>query len=367
MTLPASPDVLVVGGGVIGCAIARVLARRGRSVLLVDRGAIGGESSTAAAGVLSVGSGDAAGSSLALRRAGLGRFPALAEALRDETDIDVELHLDGVAILALDEAEAAAQRERVAERRAQGLRAEWLDAGALREAEPRANPAACGAALYPDDGRVTCERLVEALAEAARRKGATVVPGAEARAAERRGDWLVRVHASGTWITPRWVVLAAGAWAARIPGIAPELPVRPVRGQMLALRPPDGPLRHVLFHRDGCLTPRRSGEVLVGGTVEEAGFDKAVTAPGVLTLLDDVRRIAPVGLEWPIVRMWAGLRPAVPAGGPLIGRHPRVENLIVATGHYRNGILLAQVTAEAVAALVEGTAAPPEVAPFGLA
>src|SRR5262249_7778131 len=97
VTLPASPDVLVVGGGVIGCAIARLLARSARSVLLVDRGAIGGESSTAAAGVLSVGSGDAAGSSLALRRAGLERFPALADALRDETGIDVELHLDGVA------------------------------------------------------------------------------------------------------------------------------------------------------------------------------------------------------------------------------------------------------------------------------
>src|SRR5262249_61977944 len=119
--------------------------------------------------------------------------------------------------------------------------------------------------------------------------GATVVPGAEARAAERRGDRLVRVEAGGTWIRPGWVVLAAGAWTARIPGIAPELPVRPVRGQMLALRPPDGPLGHVLFHRDGCLTPRRSGEGLVGGTVEETGFDKAGTAPGGVTLVGDVR------------------------------------------------------------------------------
>jgi glycine oxidase len=175
------------------------------------------------------------------------------------------------------------------------------------------------------------------------------------------------VQANGTWITPGWVVLAAGAWASRIPGIAPELAVRPVRGQMLALRPPGARLRHVLFHRDGCLTPRPNGEVLVGGTVEDAGFDKAVTAPGVLRLLDDVRRIAPAGLDWPIVRLWSGLRPAVPAGGPLIGRHPRVENLVVATGHYRNGILLAQITAEAVAAVVEGTAMPPEVVPFGLA
>src|SRR5262249_56033488 len=101
---------------------------------------------------------------------------------------------------------------------------------------------------------------------------------------------------------------------------APERAGRPGRGQMLALRPPDAPLRHVLFHRDGCLTPRRSGEVLVGGTVEEAGFDKAVTAPGVLTLLDDVRRIAPAGLAWPIVRVWAGPPAARSHRGPPAGR-----------------------------------------------
>jgi glycine oxidase len=364
--LPAAPDVLVVGGGVIGCAIARAVARPRRSVLLVDRGAIGGEASSAAAGVLSVGSGDADGPGLALRRAGLLRFPALAAALREETGIDVELDLDGVMVLALHVEEAVAQRERTARRRTQGLRAEWLDADALRAAEPMANPAACGAGLYPDDGRVACERLVEALAEAARRRGASIVPGAEVHAAERRGDRLTRVQVADTWIAPGTIVLAAGAWAARVAGIAADLPVRPVRGQMLALRPPGPPPRHVLFHGDGCLTPRRGGEVLVGGTVEDAGFDKAVTAPGVLALLDDVRRIAPAGLEWPITRLWAGLRPGATDGGPFIGRHPDLRNLIVATGHYRNGILLAPVTADAVAATIEGTAMPAEVAPFGL-
>jgi len=136
-----------------------------------------------------------------------------------------------------------------------------------------------------------------------------------------------------------------------------------VRGQMLALRSPDAALRHVLFHGAGCLTPRHDGEVLVGGTVEDAGFDKAVTAPGVLTLLDDVRRIVPSALDWPITRLWAGLRPHAP-DGPLIGRHPRLENLIVATGHYRNGILLAPVTAEAVAAAIDGAPLPTEVGPF---
>jgi len=136
---------------------------------------------------------------------------------------------------------------------------------------------------------------------------------------------------------------------------------------MLALRPPDHPLHHVLWHGNGSLTPRRSGEVLVGGTVEDAGFEKAVTARGVLELIDDVRRIAPAGIGWAITRLWAGLRPGAPTGGPIIARHPDLENLVVATGHHRNGILLAPVTADAVAALVDAAPGPAEAAPFGVA
>jgi glycine oxidase len=365
--LPRTPDVLVVGGGVIGCAVARALAEPGRSVLLVDRGAIGGEASSAAAGVLSVASGDDDGARLALRRASLDRFPALAAALHEETGIDVELDLDGVLTLCLDDDDVAAQSAQIARRRAQGLRADWLDQPALHAAEPSATTAARGCALYPDDGRVACERLLEALAASARRRGAHLVPGAEVRGAERRGSRLLRVQVGDGTVSPARVVLAAGAWSPRIPGMAPALPVVPVRGQMLALRPPDRPVRRVLWHGNGSLTPRRCGEVLVGGTVEDADFEKAVTAQGVLELFDDVRRIVPAGLGWPIVRLWAGLRPGAPTGGPFIARHPELENLVVATGHHRNGILLAPVTVDAVAALVDEVPGPAEAAPFGVA
>jgi glycine oxidase len=367
VTLPPNPDVLVIGGGVIGCAIARALARPGRSVVVADRGAIGGEASSAAAGVLSVASGDDDGARLALRRASLARFPSLAAALRDEAGVDVELDLDGVVILCLDEADEAAQRAQIARRRALGLRAEWLDARALRAAEPSANPRARGAALYEDDGRVACERLVEALAASARHRGARVLPGMEVRSVERRGHRIHRVRVGGTSVSPGEVVLAAGAWSAGIPGIAPPPPVVPVRGQMLALRAPAATIRHVLFHRDGCLTPRRGGEVLAGGTVEDAGFEKAVTPAGIRRLLDDVERIAPSGLGWPLVRAWAGLRPGTSVPGPVIGRHAELENLVLATGHYRTGILLAPVTADAVAAVLDGAAVPREAAPFGAA
>lgn len=367
MTLPPNPDVLVIGGGVIGCAVARALARPGRSVVLVDRGAIGGEASSAAAGVLSVASGSDDGPRLALRRASLDRFPSLAAALRDETGADVELDLDGVLVPCLDEAAEAEQRAQIGRRRAIGLRAEWLDAAALRAAEPAANPLARGAALYAEDGRVASDRLVEALAASARLRGTHLLPGVEVQSVERRGDRIDRVRVGDATVSPGTVVLAAGAWSARIPGIAPAPPVVPVRGQMLALRSPAGAVRHVVFDGDGCLTPRRGGEVLVGGTVEDAGFEKAVTLAGIRRLMEDVERLVPAGLAWPVLRAWAGLRPGTSADGPVIGRHAELQNLVVATGHHRNGILLAPVTADAVAAMLEGAAVPREAAPFGAA
>jgi len=367
VTPPPNPDVLVIGGGVIGCAIARALARPGRSVVLVDRGAIGGEASSAAAGVLSVASGTDDGPRLALRRASLDRFPSLAAALRDETGADVELDLDGVLVPCLDEATETEQRAQIARRRAIGLRAEWMDSAALRAAEPAVNPQARGAALYEDDGRVASDRLVEALAASARLRGTHLLAGVEVRSVERRGDRIDRVGLGDATVSPGTVVLAAGAWSARIAGIAPAPPVVPVRGQMLALRAPAGAVRHVLFDGDGCLTPRRGGEVLVGGTVEDAGFEKAVTPAGIRRLMADVERLAPAGLAWPVLRAWAGLRPATTTPGPVIGRHAALENLVVATGHHRNGILMAPVTADAVAAMLEGAAVPREAAPFGAA
>jgi glycine oxidase len=365
VSVPPNPDVLVIGGGVIGCAIARALARPGRSVVLADRGAIGGEASSAAAGVLSVASGEDDGPRLALRRASLDRFPSLVAALRDETGADVELDLDGVLVPCLDDAAEAGQRAQVARRLQDGLRAEWLDAASLRAAEPSVNPRARAAAFYRDDGRVACDRLVEALAESARQRGARLLPGVEVRSVGRSGDRIDRVRLGDITVSPGAVVLAAGAWSARIPGIAPAPAVLPVRGQMLALRAPAGAVRHVLFDGDGCLTPRRGGEVLVGGTVEDAGFEKAVTPTGIRRLLDDVERIAPAALAWPVVRAWAGLRAGMSGPGPVIGRHAEIENLVVATGHHRNGILLAPVTADTVAALFDGVAVPREAAPFG--
>jgi len=346
-----TPDVLVIGGGVIGCAVARMLARAGRTVLLAERGALGGEASSAAAGVLAVASGsEPAGPRLEQRRRSLALHPALATALGEETGLDVGFARPGVVELALTDADARAAGARLAERRAQGFPVEWLDPVALRAVQPLASPAARGALYFRDDGLVEGVRLVAVLAAAARARGAELIPGAAVRGAERAGDRIVRVDVAGEWVSPGTVVLAAGAWSARVPDVAPRVPVAPARGQMLALRPSVPAGGPVLAAGDGYLVPAR-GEVLVGATFEDAGFEKAVTPSGVATLLGHVERMAPALRTAPIVRLWSGLRPHAAGGDPIVGRAPDTENLILACGHHRNGILLAPWTAETVAAL----------------
>jgi glycine oxidase len=211
---------------------------------------------------------------------------------------------------------------------------------------------------------VNSARLVAALAAAASARGAELVAGAAVVGAERAGDRIARVRVGAEWIVPQTVVLAAGAWAAHVPGIAPHLRVLPARGQMLALRPAAPLCRRVLSYADGYLVPCRSGEVLLGATVEQVGFEKAVTPGGLATLTAKLGALAPAGLDAPVVRHWAGLRPFALDGGPILGRPPGTTNLILACGHHRNGILLAPITAEVVKALLEGRPPGVDLGPF---
>jgi glycine oxidase len=363
VTIPRTPDVLVIGGGVIGCAIARELAAT-RRVLLVDRGPIGGEASSAAAGVLSVASGTDDDERLVLRKASLALFPDLADALRAETDVDVGLARPGVVTLAGTDMDAAAGVKRVAQRRSEGFRAELLDAREVTSLEPAANPALRGGVLFPDDASIVAERFVTALADSARRRGATLVPGAPVLDVERDGGRVARVRVGHEWITPSCVVLATGAWgASAIAGLDVGIDLVPVRGQMIALRPPRG-LGHVLTIGDAFLVPRAHGIVWVGATFEEVGFDKTVTAAGLSTLATHVERVAPTMLDVPIVHAWAGLRPFCRRGGPILGRPPGLDNVLVALGHHRNGILLTPLTAAAIRACADGVPPPLETTPF---
>ena len=359
-----TPDVLVIGGGGIGCAIAAETARQQRSVLLVDRGALGGEASSAAAGVLSVASGSEVDAArLLLRRASLQRFPVLAAELFARTGVDVGLSLAGAVEVCFTESEEATLRARAESRRAQGFGVEWLDRSTLRAAEPAVHREARAGCLFLGDGQVVSGQLLGALAAAARAHDAELVPGAAVLGSERIAGRVARVRIGPEWVTPEVVILAAGAWSPAVASLAPALPVAPVRGQMLALLPPAPLCTHVLSYGDDYLVPR-GNEVLVGATMEQVGFSNGVTPQGMSALGAKIARLAPAGLEAPIARTWSGLRPHAPGGGPLLGRSRELENLFIATGHHRNGILLAPITAAIIAALLEG--APPlvDVGPF---
>lgn len=351
------PRFAIVGAGVIGLATAWRLAQRGARVELFDAGEIPGglphAASWASAGFLAPTVDDRPGTRPldALNRLSAARWPAFAAELRAASGVDVALRTEGTLVVALDDADADALLAAFDAHVAAGAGTHrWLDAGAVVALEPELAGAVVAARWSGNDVQVDNRLLLEALAEAARRTDVRLRPRTPVSLDALRDDGYDAV------------LLAAGAWSGTIAGLPAPLPVRPVAGQMLALRmPPDAPLlRHVVLTPDVYLVPRRDGRLLVGATVEERGFDARLTAGGVHALLAGVRRALPAADALPIAELWSGLRPGSPNGAPLLGWLGGAGSRVaVAAGHYKNGILLAPVTAEAMAALLLGEA-PPE-------
>ncbi len=361
-------DLAVVGGGVIGLACAWRAARRGLRVCVVERHEPGRGATQAAAGILGPDSeAEPAAAALAeLGRRSLELWPGFAAELEQTTGCDVGFERSGTLAVALDRGELEAlERERDTLAKL-GLEARRLTADECRALEPGLAPTCAGGLLVPHEAQVDPRRLVAALLEAA------AAAKVELRAGVRVARPLVssgRVRgvelARGDRLEAERVLLAAGAWTGT-DGLAPRpLPVRPVKGQALRLRAAVGarPAVRMIRSERVYVVPRAAGEVVVGATVEERGFDTAVTAGGVLELLREACRVLPGLAELELVEVAAGLRPASPDNGPLVGE-TGLEGLLVASGHYRNGILLAPVTAEAVAEFLTGGAWPEVVAPF---
>ncbi len=360
------PDVLILGGGVIGCAVAYHLTRLSSlRVVLVERAGIGAGAANAAAGVLAVGSSRARGVLFDLRRRSAAMFPDLVAALHAETGMDARYVQRGLVELAFTTREAEALRRLCHRRRAQGFGAEWLDAGATRELEPDVSAQIVAGACFADDHTIDSERFTAALAAAARRRGAAVQLGTPVTAVETGRQRVLRVRAGAEWFSPGVVVLAAGAWSVEIARMLRlRLPLRPARGEMLALRPRSPlPLRTVAWG-DGYLVPRPDGELLVGGTHEET--DEAMpTARGAGILLRRALRMMPTLADATVSRSWAGVRPCPTIRRPLIGPARGFDNLLLATGHHRNGILLAPITGLLIAELLTERATSVALQPFG--
>ncbi len=348
-----SHDVIVVGGGAVGMAVARALAPE-RSVLLVERDRPGRQASWAAAGMLCPQS--EAEEDGALFRFGLdsmSMYPGWVSELRDETGIDVEYREDGVLVLASGAEEWDALGRRAAWQRRIGLDAELLDPDAVARLEPLLTLEVAGGFFCPGDHQVRPRRLLDALERSCMLRGVDVASGAGAAAVLAAGDAVRGVRVGTTEIHAPTVVVAAGAWSSSIDGLAPRVEIRPRKGQILSLRMPGPRVRRIVRWRHLYLVPRNDDALIVGGTDEDAGFDRNVTAGGVAALIDGARRMAAAVGAFPIEETWTGLRPMTPDGLPAIGE-AGPDGLYYALGHYRNGILLAPATAEIVRAALAG-------------
>lgn len=374
-----SPDVVVIGGGAIGCATAWELERRGLRVTVVERGTPGQEATWAAAGMLSpLGEASEDEAFLRLAVAGLDRYPRFAAALLAATGIEIEYRTNGKLHIALDADDDAVLNALLA--RGEAFGAERLSAPEARSREPALTDRLREAVFVRRDCSVNNRRLAAAVWSAAVGAGVEFRLGAEAkqiRTAREPGLRVTQVVlTSGESIATGHVVLCAGAWSGQIDGLPGPLPVHPVRGQMFAIKSNVLPgaftamgmlIEHVIMTADCYIIPRESGHIVVGATVEDVAFTPGPTPHGIGMLLAAAMRAIPAIGDLPLIETWAGFRPGTPDDLPILGTDPEVEGLHYATGHYRNGILLTPITAEAIADVITGSPPAVPLDRFGIA
>jgi glycine oxidase len=356
----ADAEVVIIGGGVIGLTIARALAQRGiRELMLIERGRLGTEASWAAGGILAPQvEVDHLDEFFQLACASRDLYPAFAESLKEETGVDVELDTTGTLCLGFTEKDEAELGRRYEWQQAEGLEVEWLTGDEARRAEPCVSAEVRCAVRFPRDFQIENRRLLDALVRANDELGMQLQTGSVVHAIRIKHDRVCGVETSNGFVEAPMVVVAAGAWASIIKSPDAKLPaitIEPVRGQMLCFEAHPQIARHVIYSSRGYLVPRRDGRVLAGSTAEHVGFDKRITVEGIAAIKSMAFEIAPGIAALPMIDSWAGFRPRAKDGLPVLGSCKEIAGLLYATGHYRNGILLAPITGKVIAdAMVDG-------------
>jgi glycine oxidase len=364
-----SYDAIFVGGGVIGLASAWSAARSGAHVCVLERERPASGATGVAAGMLAP-AGEASwgeDSLISFNLESLRRWPGFAEELEQASEIETGFAQQGALHVALDRDEAESLRRRYELHRRLGLDSEWLTGGACRKLEPGLATGVRGGAHVPGEASVDPRRVVAALLAALDRESVDVHTGAELTSAQRdNGLWRLETSDGPTFAAAN-LALTAGCWSGQLDWVPPESrpPVRPVKGEIVTLRgPADQPACERIVSGDRVyLVPRGDGRLVVGATVEEKGFDTTVTAGGIHELLREAYRVIPEIAELELVETSAGLRPGSPDNAPLIGMSA-TEGLLIATGHFRNGVLQAPLTADCVSALLAGENPPADLTPF---
>ena len=360
-------DVIIVGGGVIGCSIAWKLAQAGMKVTVFERGRVGCEASRAAAGMLSPqGESQTPGPFFDLCLRSRAMYRSFAEELNDASGIDVEYKDEGTLFVVL-QGEDDEEKTRWARWQLEaGLPLENVSADDLRKIEPAVTESATRAIFLPEEHQVENRRVMDALEVAMKRAEVELIEGAEVTALATEHGRVTGVVLPGRRLDAGAVIVAAGTWSS--PLLEPlglNVKVIPARGQMIAVRGPACPINRVLHSSRVYVVPRNDGRILIGATVEYAGFKKSVSVGGVYSLLDAALEIVPALEGFEVIESWAGLRPDTEDHMPVIGP-TGIANLLLATGHFRNGILLAPITAELVAEVIHSGCVPDELKPFGV-
>jgi len=350
-------DAAIAGGGLIGCAIALELSRSGMRVALFDSREPGREASWASAGILSPAPENSAMIAMVpLGRASLALYPDFIALVEELSGLPAGYRAKGTLEALFSRHAKEELNTIIALHHGLGLQAEAISAREARELEPAISDEVEAAVLRPDEASVDNRLLVSALLEAAKRGGAQIFAGSPVHSL-----WLDGSHcrgltlASGEQIAARHSIVAAGSFSSQIAGAEGLAPVRPAKGQMVSLRCEAARIERVLWSERIYLVPRNDGRILAGATVEYVGFDKTVTASGIHSNLDAAIELAPALAAARVEETWAGLRPDTPDHLPIIGPTD-VEGLLIATGHFRSGVLLTPITAKLIADYVAGVA-----------
>ncbi len=364
--METSVDVAIVGGGIIGCSVAYHATRRGARVALVEAERVGSGASGAAAGMLNAqAEAHEPGPFLDLLLSSRRLHGPLGEELYEATGLDPEYVWAGTLRVATDEASRETFAAEYSWQREQGLAARWLDADELHELEPNLSPRSIAALYLPEDGQVNPPRLVQALALGAALGGARVTEATRVEGLMVEGRRVTGIRTVRGKIPAGAVVLAGGASSPLLSGeLGVCLPVHPVKGEILAVNARPAPVRANVWDSECYVVPKRDGHVIVGATEEPGVYDRRPTLGGVAHLSRAAVNLVPELSRAPFASSWGGLRPGTPDGRPILGLVEGWEGLFLATGHYRNGVLLSAVTGESIAALALEEASPIDISPF---
>ncbi len=367
--METTTDVVIVGGGVIGCAIAYFLRKLGVTVTVLERGEIGAEASSAAAGLLApLGSLSGPGPYADLMLASWYMFPALMPELEKMSGVHIEYEQTGVLRVGRSAKSSANLRKRMHEWKPLGIHMQWLTGAEARQHEPLLAPDITAAIYAPQEAQTKAPGVVRAFARAAARLGAKFHGECEVTGLQHDGAKVTGVTTNhGETIACNHLVIATGAWSARCgEWLNVTLPVSPQKGQILTLRQPEQPLRSIVFGEAVYLAPKQDNSIVVGATKEEANFDTHITAGSIAWLLNTAIHLVPALESCAIEQIWSGLRPKSPDNQPILGRAPNWDNVTLAVGHGSTGIMLSPITGKCIAELVATGKEDELIQPFGV-